>query len=283
MVYPVWRDRTCWTRGFPRALAHRDAGLAGIRRKWQYFPTDVLVTGFDIIFFWVARMMMMQMEVVGKSFHTVYVHGLVRDEKARRCRSRRQRHRPLTLIDDFGADALRFHPDQHGCHGPRPQAGAEACRGEPQFCHQDLERHPLCRNERRAAAGAPAPAACVVNRWIIGEVARIRQATDEALASYRFNDAATGFYAFVWGKVCDWYVELSPLFDGEYRDETPGDDGLGLDQCYILLHPIMPFVTEELWALTGDRAGMLVHGDWPDFGPDLIDADADRQMNWVIR
>lgn len=123
----------------------------------------------------------------------------------------------------------------------------------------------------------------VVNRWIIGEVARIRMATDEALASYRFNDAATGLYAFVWGKVCDWYVEFSkPLFDGAFADETRATMGWVLDQCYTLLHPIMPFVTEELWALTGDRARLLVHGDWPGYGAELIDPEADRQMNWVI-
>jgi valyl-tRNA synthetase len=122
-----------------------------------------------------------------------------------------------------------------------------------------------------------------VNRWIIGEVARIRIATDDALATYRFNDAANGLYAFVWGKVCDWYVEFAkPLFDGDHADETRATMGWVLDQCYLLLHPIMPFVTEELWALTGDRSKMLVHGEWPAYGAELIDADADRQMNWVI-
>jgi valyl-tRNA synthetase len=258
LVYPVWRDPDVLDTWFSSGLW--PIGTLGWPEKTpemqRYFPTDVLVTGFDIIFFWVARMMMMQLEVVGDiPFHTVYVHGLVRDEKgAKMSKSKGNVIDPLTLIDDFGADPLRFTLTSMAAMGRDPKLGPETCRGEPQFRHQDLERHPFRRNERRARRRrAPRPQH-VVNRWIIGEVARIRMATDEALAAYRFNDAATGLYAFVWGKVCDWYVEfVKPLFDGEYRDETRATMGWVLDQCYALLHPIMPFVTEELWALTGDR------------------------------
>ncbi len=130
--------------------------------------------------------------------------------------------------------------------------------------------------------GMPAPTH-TVNRWIMGEVARARMAVDDALGAYRFNEAANLLYAFVWGKVCDWYVEFAkPLFDGEHADETRATMAWVIDQSVTLLHPIMPFVTEEIWALTGDRAKMLVHGDWPVYGAELIDPDADRQMNWVI-
>ena len=133
-----------------------------------------------------------------------------------------------------------------------------------------------------ADAGIPAPTH-TVNRWIIGETARVREAVDDALTNYRFNDAANALYAFVWGKVCDWYVEFAkPLFDGDHAAETRATMRWVLDQCFILLHPIMPFVTEELWALTGTRAKMLVHADWPQYGADLIDPEADREMNWVI-
>ncbi len=134
--------------------------------------------------------------------------------------------------------------------------------------------------------GIPAPTR-TLNRWIIGETAKVRVEVDEALENYRFNDAANALYAFVWGKVCDWYVEFSkPLLQGDdegARDETRATMKWVLEQCLILLHPIMPFITEELWALSGSRAKMLIHGDWPEYGPaDLLDEDADREMNWVI-
>ena len=106
---------------------------------------------------------------------------------------------------------------------------------------------------------------------------------DAALAAYRFNDAAQGMYGFVWGKLCDWYVEFAkPLFDGEHAGETRATMAWVIEQAITMLHPIMPFVTEEIWALTGEREKMLVHGDWPGYGAELIDEHADRQMNWVI-
>ncbi|WP_022707274.1 valine--tRNA ligase [Paracoccus zeaxanthinifaciens] len=252
----------------------------------KYFPTDVLVTGFDIIFFWVARMMMMQLEVVKDiPFHTVYVHGLVRDEKgAKMSKSKGNVIDPLTLVDDYGADALRFTLTGMAAMGRDPKLGPKHVEVNRNFVTKIWNATRFAEmNGVRGGVARPAPAH-TVNRWIIGEVARIRQSTDEALAAYRFNDAATGLYAFVWGKVCDWYVEFAkPLFDGEHAEETRATMGWVLDQCYLLLHPIMPFVTEELWSLTGDRDGMLVHGEWPEYGPELIDADADRQMNWVIQ
>ena len=287
LVYPVWRDPDVLDTWFSSGLW--PIGTLGwpepTPEMQKYFPTDVLVTGFDIIFFWVARMMMMQLEVVGDiPFHTVYVHGLVRDEKgAKMSKSKGNVIDPLTLIDDFGADALRFTLTSMAAMGRDPKLGPKHVEANRNFVTKIWNATRFAEmNGVRGGVARPAPTQ-VVNRWIIGEVARIRMATDEALASYRFNDAATGLYAFVWGKVCDWYVELSkPLFDGEYRDETQATMGWVLDQCYTMLHPIMPFITEELWVLTGDRKGMLVHGDWPEFGPELIDAEADRQMNWVI-
>jgi len=130
----------------------------------------------------------------------------------------------------------------------------------------------------------PPEARETVNRWIIGETARIREEVDAALDAYRFNDAANGLYAFVWGKVCDWYIEFAkPLLDGDAAAETRATMAWVLDQCLILLHPFMPFVTEELWGQTGKRGGLLVHADWPEHaGAALIDRQADREMNWVI-
>ncbi|MFN4061912.1 MAG: valine--tRNA ligase [Paracoccus hibiscisoli] len=251
----------------------------------KYFPTDVLVTGFDIIFFWVARMMMMQLEVVGDvPFKTVYVHGLVRDEKgAKMSKSKGNVIDPLTLVDAYGADALRFTLTSMAAMGRDPKLGPKHVEVNRNFVTKIWNATRFAEMNGVRGGGARPQPSHTVNRWIIGETARILMATDEALASYRFNDAATGLYAFVWGKVCDWYVEFAkPLFDGEHADETRATMGWVLDQCFAMLHPIMPFVTEELWALTADRDRMLVHGDWPELGADLIDADADRQMNWVI-
>ncbi|MBW7055934.1 valine--tRNA ligase [Paracoccus bogoriensis] len=251
----------------------------------KYFPTDVLVTGFDIIFFWVARMMMMQLEVVGDvPFKTVYVHGLVRDEKgAKMSKSKGNVIDPLTLVDEYGADALRFTLTSMAAMGRDPKLGPKHVEVNRNFVTKIWNATRFAQMNGVRGGGARPQPAHVVNRWIIGETARTLMAVDEALASYRFNDAAGALYAFVWGKVCDWYVEFAkPLFDGNHADETRATMGWVLDQCFAMLHPIMPFVTEELWSLTGDRDRMLVHGDWPELGADLIDAEADRQMNWVI-
>ncbi|KJZ32706.1 valine--tRNA ligase [Paracoccus sp. S4493] len=251
----------------------------------KYFPTDVLVTGFDIIFFWVARMMMMQLEVVGDvPFRTVYVHGLVRDEKgAKMSKSKGNVIDPLTLVDAYGADALRFTLTSMAAMGRDPKLGPKHVEVNRNFVTKIWNATRFAEMNGVRGGGVRPQPSHTVNRWIIGETARILMAVDEALAAYRFNDAATGLYAFVWGKVCDWYVEFAkPLFDGGHAEETRATMGWVLDQCFAMLHPIMPFVTEELWALTGDRDRMLVHGDWPELGAGLIDAEADRQMNWVI-
>jgi valyl-tRNA synthetase len=287
LVYPVWRDPDVLDTWFSSGLW--PIGTLGWPEKTpemeRYFPTDVLVTGFDIIFFWVARMMMMQLEVMGDvPFHTVYVHGLVRDEKgAKMSKSKGNVIDPLTLIDEYGADAMRFTLTSMAAMGRDPKLGPKHVEANRNFVTKIWNATRFAEMNGVRGGGARPQPRHTVNRWIIGEVARIRMATDAALETYRFNDAATGLYAFVWGKVCDWYVEFAkPLFDGDHAQETRATMGWVLDQCYLMLHPIMPFVTEELWALTGDRSGMLVHGDWPDCGADLIDADADRQMNWVI-
>ena len=258
----------------------------------KYFPTDVLVTGFDIIFFWVARMMMMQLAVVGQvPFHTVYVHALVRDEKGRKMsKSLGNVIDPLDLIDEYGADALRFTLTAMAAMGRDLKLSKDRIAGYRNFTTKlwNATRFAemngaLCRDAVATDVLQQNYAKHTVNRWIIGEVARARIAVDEALSQFRFNDAANTLYAFVWGKVCDWYVEFSkPLMDGEHATETRATMAWVLDQCYILLHPLMPFITEELWALTGDRAKMLVHADWPDYGTELIDEAADREMNWVI-
>ncbi len=253
----------------------------------KYFPTDVLVTGFDILFFWVARMMMMQLAVTGEiPFHTVYLHQLVRDEKGKKMsKTAGNVIDPLEIIDEYGADALRFTNAAMAAIGGVLKLSKDRIAGYRNFGTKlwNATRFAEMNGVFEApVSGIPQPTH-TVNRWIIGETAKVREAVDDAFAAYRFNDAANALYAFVWGKVCDWYVEFSkPLFDTEHAAETRATMRWVLDQCYILLHPIMPFITEELWGLTGTRPKMLVHADWPTYGAELIDAEADREMNWVI-
>ena len=255
----------------------------------KYFPTSVLVTGQDILFFWVARMMMMQLAVVDQvPFHHVYLHGLVRDAKGKKMsKSLGNVVDPLEIIDEYGADALRFTNAAMASLGGVLKLDTQRIAGYRNFTTKLWN---ACRFaemngvwEDHSTQAMPPEAKATVNRWIIGETARVRETVDAALAEYRFNDAAQALYAFVWGRVCDWYVEFAkPLFDGEDAAETRATMGWVLDQCMILLHPMMPFITEELWGLTGQRDKLCAHADWPDYGADLVDAEAMREMRWVI-
>ncbi|OCX66906.1 valine--tRNA ligase [Thioclava sp. SK-1] len=290
LVYPVWRDPDVLDTWFSSGLW--PIGTLGWPEQTpelaRYFPTDVLITGFDIIFFWVARMMMMQTAVVDQvPFHTVYVHALVRDEKGKKMsKSLGNVLDPLDLIDQYGADAVRFTLTAMAAMGRDLKLSEARIAGYRNFGTKlwNATRFAEMNGVFEGAPVTSVPQAThTVNRWIIGEVGKIRAETDEALENYRFNDAANGLYAFVWGKVCDWYVEFAkPLFDSDAADETRATMRWVLEQCTILLHPIMPFITEELWALTGERSKMLVHADWPSYGPELVNAEADREMNWVI-
>ncbi|MEO0891046.1 MAG: valine--tRNA ligase [Pseudomonadota bacterium] len=261
----------------------------------KYFPTSVLVTGFDIIFFWVARMMMMQYAVVGqKPFDHVYVHALVRDEKGKKMsKSLGNVLDPLELIDEYGADAVRFTLTAMAAMGRDLKLSTNRIAGyrnfgtklwnAARFAEMNGATFGQIDPSQRAR---PADPKQTVNKWIIGETARVREDVDHALNQFRFNDAANALYAFVWGKVCDWYVEFSkPLLTGEdegIKRETQVTMAWIIDQCLILLHPIMPFITEELWGTLGTREKHLVHADWPSYGTDLIDKNADVEMNWVI-
>lgn len=257
----------------------------------KYFPTSVLVTGQDILFFWVARMMMMQLAVVDQiPFHTVYLHGLVRDAKGKKMsKSLGNVVDPLDIIDEFGADALRFTNAAMASLGGVLKLDTQRITGYRNFttklwnATRFAEMNGVFGDDVPAPGAQPPKASQTVNRWIIGETARTRVAVDEALAAYRFNDAADALYRFVWGRVCDWYVEFAkPTFDGDHAAETRATMRWVLDQCFVLLHPFMPFITEELWSLTGTRAKLAAHADWPEYGPDLADADAEREMGWVI-
>jgi valyl-tRNA synthetase len=290
LTYPVWRDPDVLDTWFSSGLwpigtlgwPDQTAELA------KYFPTSTLITGADIIFFWVARMMMMQLAVVDQvPFKTVYLHGLVRDAKGKKMsKSLGNVVDPLEVIDEFGADALRFGNAAMASLGGVLKLDTQRIAGYRNF---GTKLWNACRFaemngvwEGYATATTPPAATATANRWIIGETAKTLAEVNAALTDYRFDQAADALYKFVWGKVCDWYVEFAkPLFDGEHAAETRATMAWVLDQSMILLHPIMPFITEELWSTTGTRAKLLVHTDWPAYGLDLVDQAADQEMNWT--
>ena len=262
----------------------------------RYFPTTDLITGQDILFFWVARMMMMQLAVVDDiPFKSVYLHGLVRDAKGKKMsKSTGNVMDPLDIIDEYGADALRFSSAAMAALGGVLKLDMERIKGYRNFGTKlwnaarfaEMNGALGARGalyETLDAGQAGAQDMTNVNRWIVGEVARTRETVDAAFASYRFNEAASCLYVFVWGKVCDWYVEFAkPLLNDEATaQETREVMSWVIDQCCLMLHPIMPFITEELWGQS-DRDNMLAVAQWPTYGADIIDENADREMNWII-
>ena len=256
----------------------------------KYFPGDVLITGQDILFFWVARMMMMSNAVLEENpFHTIYLHQLVRDAKGEKMsKTRGNVIDPLDMIDAYGADALRFSNAQMAALGGVLKISEDRIKGYRNFGTKLWNAFSFADHYKIPNAGDSAmPVATqTLNKWIIGEVGKTRVAVNAALETYRFNDAANTLYAFTWGKVCDWYLEFSkPILQGEDETaklETQATLRWVLDQALIMLHPIMPFITEELWGTADSRAKMLVHADWPEYGAELVDADADAEMNWTI-
>ena len=285
---PMWRDPDVLDTWFSSGLW--PIGTLGWPEETdelkKYFPTSVLITGFDIIFFWVARMMMMQYATVGmRPFDTVYVHALVRDEKGKKMsKSLGNVLDPLELIDEFGADAVRFTVTAMAAMGRDLKLSTQRIAGYRNFGTKlwNASRYAELNGVFGAAHWAPGdPLNATANKWIVGEVAKTRAAVDEALTAFRFNDAANMLYAFTY-TYCDWYLEFSkPLFETDAAEETRGVMGWALDQLLILLHPIMPFITEELWRLSAAREKMLIHADWPTFGPELVDEGAVTEMRWV--
>ena len=257
----------------------------------KYFPTSVLVTGFDIIFFWVARMMMMQLAVVNEvPFHTVYVHALVRDEKGKKMsKSKGNVMDPLDLIDEYGTDAVRFTLTAMAAMGRDLKLSNSRIAGYRNFGTKmwNAARFAEMNDCRPVSEFDPTTVKETLNQWIVGETARFKVTFDKALSSYRFNDAASIAYTHVWGKFCDWYVEFSkPLLNLEgsaVRKETQETMAWALDQCLIVLHPLMPFITEELWGAIEDRDKMLIVSDWPEYTEQgLVNTSADNEMEWII-
>jgi valyl-tRNA synthetase len=260
----------------------------------RYYPTSVLVTGFDIIFFWVARMMMMGIHFMGDvPFHDVFIHTRVLDEKGQKMsKTKGNVVDPLDIIDEYGADALRFALAIAAGQGRDIRLGinrVETCRNfgtklwnASRFCEMNE-----CVRKREFD---PATVELTVNKWIVAETARTVSEVTTALEAYRFNEAAGAAYHFVWDVFCDWYVEfIKPVLNGNdeaTKAETRDTAAWTLDRILQLLHPFMPFITEELWARMAEHAvprrSMLMLSPWPDLSDLSQDEKARSEMNWLI-
>jgi valyl-tRNA synthetase len=259
----------------------------------RYYPTDTLVTGFDIIFFWVARMMMMGLHFMKEvPFRTVYIHALVRDEKgAKMSKSKGNVIDPLNLIDQYGADALRFTLAAMAAQGRDIKLATSRVEGYRNFATKLWN---ACRfaelNGCATVPGfAPHDVQETLNRWIGHETAATVAEVTDAIEAYRFNDAAGAVYRFVWNVYCDWYLELTkPLLmgaDSPAKAETQAMVAYVRDQILALLHPFMPFITEELWQVTAEggvaRDGLLTLTPWP-LLEGLEDPAAEAEIGWVV-
>ena len=265
----------------------------------RHYPGDVLVTGFDIIFFWVARMMMQGIHFMDDvpPFKTVYCHGLVRDAKgAKMSKSKGNTVDPLLLVDKFGADALRFTLTAMESQGRDIKLDEKRVEGYRNFATKLWNAARFCQSNgiTGSASKAPPPAQNAVNRWIIGEVAATARALETAIQTFRFDAYADAIYSFAWNRFCDWYLELTkPLLaapaegatqnaaDAAIAAETRAVSGWALDQILVMLHPVMPFLTEELWHKLAPRAHDLIVADW--VAADLpVDAAASADIEWLI-
>ncbi|MBV9078910.1 MAG: class I tRNA ligase family protein, partial [Methylobacteriaceae bacterium] len=311
-VLDTWFSSALWpfsTMGWPDATPE----LA------RFYPTNALVTGFDIIFFWVARMMMMALYCTDRvPFETVYIHALVRDERgAKMSKSKGNVIDPLELIERFGADALRFALAAMAAQGRDIKLSLARVEGYRNFATKiwNAARFAEMNGCVRDASFAPPEAPLTLNRWLLGECARAVAEVTTAIEEYRFNDAAGAAYRFTWNTFCDWHLELAkPILqgpDGAAKDETRAATAYVFETILKLLHPFMPFLTEELWSVRTDDAlassmSQALHaGDDPGGGQpepappggraaellalsawptdlDLADLDAEAEIGWVI-
>ena len=284
-VLDTWFSSALWpfsTLGWP----DRTPELA------RYYPTDVLVTGFDIIFFWVARMMMMGLHFMKDvPFRTVYIHALVRDEKGQKMsKSKGNVIDPLELIDQYGTDALRFTLTAMAAQGRDIKLAVSRVEGYRNFATKlwNAARYTQMNGVAPVPGFKPVGLTQTVNRWIVGALAEAAKKVGDSIDSYKFNEAANTAYAFTWGTFCDWYLEFTkPILSGSDEAaiaETRATTAWVLDEILHMLHPVMPYITEELWEqLSPERGGRLISAAWPEHGPELVDAAARDEMDWVVR
>ena len=285
-VLDTWFSSALWpfsTLGWPERTKE-------LRR---YYPTSVLSTGFDIIFFWVARMMMMGLHFLNQEpFKTVYIHALVRDEKGQKMsKSKGNVVDPLDLMDEYGADALRFTLAAMAAQGRDVKIAKARVQGYRNFATKlwNATRFAQMNECRIDPAFDPATAETTLARWIITEAHKAGDEVTQGIEAFRFNDAAASVYRFTWNTFCDWYLELAkPVLtgpDGPEKDEARAATAYVIDVIVRLLHPFMPFVTEEIWGLTAEAAGikrdrLLCHAPWP--ASDVRSDDAAAEINFVV-
>jgi len=288
-VLDTWFSSALWpfsTLGWPEKTA--EVG--------RYYPAETLITGFDIIFFWVARMMMMGMHFMGDvPFKKVYIHALVRDEKGQKMsKTKGNVIDPLDIIDEYGADALRLTLTALAAQGRDVKLSANRVESYRNFATKLWNASRFCEMNGCALKldYKPGSAKHTLNRWIVTELATVSESVAASLKAYRYNDAAMGLYHFAWGTFCDWYIEFTkPLLNGTdeaIKQETKDTTGWVLDQLLTLLNPIMPYITEELHAhLMGQKElpkeDWLQSRMWPTFDKSVLDASAQAEVNWVVR
>ena len=249
----------------------------------RHYPNDLLISGFDILFFWDARMAMQGMEFMGDvPWRKLYLHGLVRATDGQKMsKSKGNVVDPLGLIDKFGADALRFFMAAMESQGRDVKMDEKRVEGYRNFATKlwnaarFLQSNGVTASTSHEAPHADAP----VNRWIIAETVATMQAIDTAMNELRFDAAANAIYHFVWDQFCDWYIELTK---GAMDEETKAVAGWAFDQILVMLHPFMPFITEELWNLTGTRETELIVARWPQ-ALYAVDREAQAEIDWLIR
>lgn len=287
-VLDTWFSSALWpfsTLGWPDKTPELD----------KYYPGDVLVTGFDIIFFWVARMMMMGIHFMGETpFKKVYIHALVRDAKGQKMsKSKGNVIDPLEIIEKYGADALRFCMTAMAAQGRDVKLSEERIEGYRNFATKLWNATRYCEMNgcNPNFDFTPDQANETVNKWIIGELLNTKKGIEQHLADYRFNDAANTIYQFVWGTFCDWYLEFTKPMLGEgnsndaLKQETRDTIGWVLDQILVLLNPFMPFITEELYESIAVRPKdqLLMGQKWPDYDAKLYQASSAEEINWLIK
>ncbi|GAA4777522.1 valine--tRNA ligase [Stakelama sediminis] len=281
-VLDTWFSSALWpfaTMGWP------DEG------EWQQrYPNDILISGFDILFFWDARMMMQGLHFMGDvPFKKLYLHGLVRAaDGAKMSKSKGNTVDPLGLIDQYGADALRFFMASMESQGRDIKMDEKRVEGYRNFATKLWNAARFCQSNGIGASAhiEPPQADLAVNRWIIAETVETVQALDLALADLRFDGAANAIYQFVWSRFCDWYLELiKPVLneDGAGAAETRAVAGWVLDQILVMLHPFMPFITEELWHALGERPYDLIVAKWPMADARALNPEAAKEIDWLIR
>ncbi|HEU4705528.1 MAG TPA: class I tRNA ligase family protein, partial [Sphingomicrobium sp.] len=274
-VLDTWFSSALWpfaTLGWPDATEELK----------RHYPNDVLISGFDILFFWDARMAMQGLEFMGEvPWRTLYLHGLVRDAHGQKMsKSKGNTVDPLGLIDRFGADALRFTLAAMESQGRDIKLDEKRVEGYRNFATKLWNAARFLQMNGVGASGSIAApdAKLPVNRWIIGEVVGTLARLDRAFDELRFDDMADSIYHFTWGTFCDWYVEL---VKGAFDEETRTVAAWAFDQILVMLHPFMPFVTEELWGAMGDRPYELILAQWP--APEAeVDSSAKADIDWLV-